>query len=254
MKDPLVRHIFLIRRGSGDLLILHPFRPGDALFRDPENLVLEGRYGVEPDAAAASSLRSSLHQELDKGARADALDRKFYTRLLVCAGVFLALYTFLSIFVRDPIPLVDELLIGALGAAASWFALERRALSSPMFSERSAGLRRALDATIFRSSRVARALEECLQDAESLNPDKYAAFLESSLELEMSEEDAPELAALATSLETRIPADAAEAVRRFLSDKADSATLVKRIASRRKSDLPMVLSYARVRARLGVAK
>jgi hypothetical protein len=234
------------------MLILHPFRSGDEVFRDPENTILEGRYGTEPDASMTASFRSVLHAELDKGTRADALDKGFYIRLLISAAVFLILYAFFSIVVRDPVPMIDELLIGALGAFASWFALERRTLSSPDFSDRSAELRKALDSALFRSSRVAAALEECLQDAESLDPGKYSVFLGSSLHLDMSEEDKLELSSLATVLEAHIPSGSADEVKRLLSEKASPAVLLSRIKSHRKADLPVLLSYVRLRNLLGV--
>ncbi len=247
------RYIFLLARKSGDILVLHPFRPGDDIFRTTGNLVLEGRYGAEPDPVRLDSLRSALHSDLEKGARRDALERGFYPRLFASAGVFLLLYLFLSIVVRDPLPMVDELLVGTLGALASWFALERKALSSEAFTERTAALRKTLDSALFRSSRAARVLEELLQDAETLEPGRYAEFLACSPEFRATEEELRELAALMDALETRLPAEAVQDVRRLVSGAADSAALARRVKRQKRVDIPILLSYARIQTLLEAA-
>lgn len=252
METSLRRYIFLIRRSSGETLLLHPFRPGDDLFRHPEDLVLEGRYATEPDAASTDSLRSVLHVELEKGARKDALERGFYTRLAASAAVFLGLYLFLSIVIRDPVPLVDELLVGGLGAFACWFAMERRSLSSAEFATRQAELRKGLDSALFQTSRVSKALEESLQDAETLDPELYSEYLNTSAEFVASAEDTRELEALATALRAHLGADAAEEVHRFEKEKTDATLLIRRVRGRKRMDIPVLLSYARLRALLKV--
>jgi hypothetical protein len=160
--------------------------------------VLAGRFATEPDAAASESLRALLHEELEKGARADVLDRGFYLRLLVSASVFLVFYLFLSVVIRDPVPLVDEFLVGGLGSAACWLALERRSLFLSRFLARLAALRTSLDSALFQSSRVCRALEESLQDAEPWIPEipEYLVLLP---EFDATEEERRELTAVSSA-------------------------------------------------------
>lgn len=250
MNESRIFGIFLVRRRSGQTLILHPFRPGGAVFRDPEHVVLDGRYASEPVPGETETIRTTLHAELEKGLRRDVLDRGFYPRLLLSAAVFLLLYLFLSIVIRDPVPLVDELLVGGLGAFAAWFALERRALSSDAFARRSAALRRALDSSIFRPSRSAACLEEILQDAETLDPDRLAEYPVSG-EGGFSEADIRELGELADVLESRIPPEDAEEARRSLSGPEGFSRLIRRMSGRKKVDLPILVSYLRIRALAG---
>ncbi len=252
MEDSLQFGIFLVRRRSGEFLLLHPFRTGGEVFRAPERIVFEGRYASEPGPGEAESVRKSLHAELERGVRKDALDRGFYPRLLLSAAVFLVLYLFLSIVVRDPVPLVDELLIGGLGAFAFWFARERRALSSEAFARRAAALRSALDSAMFRPSRAARYLEEVLQDAETLDPERLAAYPASTGGMDFSEEDRRELAELAGILGDRLPAEEAEEARRSLSAEDGLPRLVRRMSGKRSADLPILISYIRIQALCGV--
>ncbi len=247
MEEPRTFGIYLARRTSGEIQVFHPFLPGSVVFRDPESVVLEGRYASEPGPGEGDSIRKTLHGELEKGLRRDALDRGFYPRLLVSAAVFLALYLFLSIVVRDPVPLVDELLAGGLGAAAAWFALERRSLSSDAFSRRSATLRRTLDTALFRPSRAATYLEEVLQEAEALEFERLAEYPASVGGGGFSAEDLRELAELADALEARLPPSVAEAAKESLSGRGDLFRLIRRKAAGRAPYLPMLLAYLRIR-------
>lgn len=251
MEAPRTFGIYLARRSSGEILFLHPFRPGSILFRDPEEVVLEGRYASEPGPGEGDLIRKTLHGELETGLRRDALDRGFYPRLLASAAVFLVLYLFLSIVVRDPVPLVDELLAGGLGAAAAWFALERRSLSSDAFSRRSTTLRRTLDTALFRPSRAAAYLEEVLQDAETLDLERLADYPASVGGGGFPEEDIRELEELADALEARLPPSVAAEAKESLSGRGDLFRLLRRKAAGRAPYLPMLLSYVRIKTLSG---
>ncbi|HSV56499.1 MAG TPA: hypothetical protein VLH39_05255 [Magnetospirillaceae bacterium] len=244
VKSAAPRRIFLVRRKSGGYLILHPFRAGDSVFDRRAGIVLEGMYASEPAAGEAEAVRLELHGQLEKGLRADALDRGFYARLLASGGAFLALYLFLSILIRDPVPLVDELLVGGLGAFAVWFALERRALSSGAFALRAAGLGRALDSAIFRPSGAVRVLEETLQDAETLGPERFARLARRPADTGLTADERLEMAELAECLEAVLPSGAVETARRALSGSEGAVRRLGRLAGRRHLDLPVLLSWA----------
>lgn len=252
MQTPKAFWIYIVRRFSGELLILHPFRRESPIFRDPEGTILEGRYASEPGPGEAELIRTVLHEELEKGLRKDTLDRGFYLRLVISAGVFLVLYLFLSIVIRDPVPLVDELLVGGLGAFAAWFALERRALSSEDLALRSAYLRRTLDAAIFRPSLAAKYLEEFLQDVETLDPERLAEYPASPGGEGFSDEESRDLAELANALEARLLPEDVEEAKKSASDPGDIPRLIRRLAGRRKRDLPLLLSYIRIKVLSGV--
>lgn len=251
MEAPRTFGIYLARGSSGEILLLHPFRPGSIVLREPETIVLEGRYASEPGPGEGDFIRKTLHGELERGLRRDALDRGFYPRLLVSAAVFLVLYLFLSIVVRDPVPLVDELLAGGLGAAAAWFALERRSLSSDAFARRSATLRRTLDTALFRPSRAAAYLEEVLQEAESLDLERLAEYPASAGGGGFPEEDIRELEELADALEARLPPSVAEAAKESLSGRGDLFRLLRKKAAGRAPYLPMLLTYVRIKTLCG---
>ena len=96
---------------------------------------------------------------MERGTRRYFLNKGYYLRLAMTTATFVAVYLFLSIVVRDPVPLIDELLLGSLSAAAVFFASERRALSSPRHLDAVLRLRREIDGAFFSESRVVDLLE-----------------------------------------------------------------------------------------------
>src|SRR5690554_154615 len=68
----------------------------------------------------------SLYEEIDKGVDLWILEARYVPRLLISALVFLFLYFFFSLAVRDPIPVIDEFLIGFAGALFTWKGMSKR--------------------------------------------------------------------------------------------------------------------------------
>ncbi len=67
-----------------------------------------------------------MHSEIKEQVKL-FIQSKYYTvRLFAAAAVFLVVYLFCSLVIRDPIPMIDEFLLGILGAIAIWIFLERR--------------------------------------------------------------------------------------------------------------------------------
>ncbi len=250
--------VFELRSRPGSSLLLHPFYPGSRVFRaEASTILFEGLLGSAEDGAVdPAALRSRLQAALDSGAKADALDRGFAFRLAVASLVFIVLYLFLGIVIRDPVPLVDELLVSGLGAVASWFWLERRALASPAFSTRLASLRLALDRAFFRTSPAVSMMEEALEDATLLEPEAFAAWISGPPRVELDARDASDLDALCAAIEDRIYAVSTLKSARALSEpSADRASLLRKLRrTAARAELPLLLAYARARPMAGSAK
>jgi len=169
MAEP--RYVFIIK--GEPPLVLHPFGPDSGVFRDPAAQSVEGRYGAGEAPANVLAVRTELYRSMEKGARRHFLDRGWYWRVALSAGIFLSVYLFFSIVVRDPIPLVDELLLGGFAAAAAFYASERRALSVPGHIDSVMTLRKALDAAFFTESRVVDLVESWRDEALALGPSAY---------------------------------------------------------------------------------
>lgn len=193
-----INHVFII--GSHTPIVLHPFDRGEA-FDAPEGYEIVGRYGTGDAPAATDSIRASLYVAMEKGARRYFLDRGYYMRVFMTAFAFVAVYLLMSIVVRDPVPLIDELLLGVLAAAAVFFASERKALSSPKHLDVVLRLRRAIDAAFFTESRVVDLVESWRDEALALGPAAFYKSLDATVTLGDEEKD--EAAALCSLLAYR---------------------------------------------------
>lgn len=157
---------------SRKTIVLHPFDIPD-IFKSAETGSIIGRYGSGESPRDADSIRTALYASMEKGTRRYYLNKGYYLRLALTTGTFIVVYLFLSILVRDPVPLIDELLLGLLASAAVFFASERRALSSPRHLESVLKFRRAIDGAFFSESRIVDLVEAWRDEAVALGP---AAF------------------------------------------------------------------------------
>jgi len=88
----------------------------------------------EFEFASAGMLSIDENDEVDHTIKAEInhqvklfIQNKYYTvRLLSSALVFLALYLFCSLVIRDPIPMLDELAIATAGAIGLWLYMNKR--------------------------------------------------------------------------------------------------------------------------------
>lgn len=191
------KYVFAL--GGDSPVILHPYDdPETFVSAEPGSVV--GRYGSGSAPRDADGLRKALYAAMERGARRYYLERGYYIRLAMTVAAFIAVYLFLSIVVRDPIPLIDELLLGSLSAAAVFFASERKALSSPRHLDAVLRLRREIDGAFFSESRVVDLLEAWRDEALALGP---AAFYKADTGTRLDDDDLAEAEALCAALARR---------------------------------------------------
>ena len=70
-------------------------------------------------------VRGSLYAEQIKSIRAFVQDRYYIPRLIICAVIFLVFYLFFSLVIRDPLPLIDEIILSAAAAFICYVLLSR---------------------------------------------------------------------------------------------------------------------------------
>src|SRR5690554_7341348 len=68
----------------------------------------------------------SLFSQIDFAVDRWIQDKRYVPRLLISALVFMLSYLFFSLVVRDPIPMIDELLISSALTIFLWVTLSRR--------------------------------------------------------------------------------------------------------------------------------
>jgi len=162
--------IYHLRRTDGTSFFLHPFRkPGSTLEID-RSTELVGRYGVEPRVESLTQLRNDLYRRIEDDVRGWINERRFIPRFLAASAVFLVVYLFLSLVIRDPLPVIDEVLI-ALGVSVFGFiVVGRRFEQSRTAGDRRITLRAKIDGVVFSQSPFVMRLERLFQRLEEVEP------------------------------------------------------------------------------------
>ncbi len=159
-------YIFHLHRKDGSSLLLHPLFPPAKVVEILESSPLEGRYGREPRVEVLTGLRDELYRQVELGVRHWLDDLRFIPKFLIASGAFVAAYLFFSIVVRDPLPVIDEVVLGLLAAVASFVLIGRRDRASLRAAKKRQDLRQVVDRIAFRESPFVKTVEEALHSAE----------------------------------------------------------------------------------------
>jgi hypothetical protein len=155
-------YIFHIRRAGARPAFLHPLKPDKNFIPVTEDSHILGRYGSEPRIESVTLLRNDLYRMCETAVREWVFELRFIPRFLICAGVFLVAYFFASVVIRDPLPMIDEIVIGLGAATVSWFLIGRRFLSSRAAEEKRNDLHTVIDGIAFNESDFIKKIEEIL--------------------------------------------------------------------------------------------
>jgi len=159
--------IFHVYRKDGAALFLHPFDTPDKLASLLKKFQLRGKYGKEPRVESLTLFRNDLYRMIEAAVKSWVMEVRFIPRFIMSAVVFLLAYLFLSFVIRDPLPMVDEIVIGGGLAVAAYFLLGRRDQRSNLALKARVELRTAVDRIVFIEDPFVREVEEALQRNES---------------------------------------------------------------------------------------
>jgi hypothetical protein len=233
-------YIFHVRRADGRSLILHPFRVPRRIPGQLEESGIVGRYGAEPRVEALTSFRNELYANVDAAVSAWRADARFIPRFLLSTAVFLVSYFVFSFLVRDPIPIVDELIISSGASVLLYLFLKRRDPTSDPAARKRAALTAIVDAIRFTESPFVLKVEGILHGHEGEDLTGLAEKIDAPEGTDLGGEEREEaLQFLALLEETlRIPARLRRAGRGGRQG-ADGRAAAK--------DLPLFVTYRRIK-------
>ena len=174
MAEPEKTYIFHIRRKDGSSLFLHPLAALAKVVETLEKGPLEGRYGREPPVEALSGFRDELYRQVEAGVRHWLNDLRFIPKFLIASGVFVVTYVFFSAVVRDPVPVIDEVVLGIAAAVITYVLLGRRDLASKRGTKKRLDLRMVVDRIAFHESDFVKHVEEALHSVEAESAEQVA--------------------------------------------------------------------------------
>ncbi len=164
--------IFHLQRKDGTPLLLHPFDDPALFLKLDADTVISGRYGKEPRPESVTMLRNELYRKVETAVKSWITEKRFIPRFLASSALFMVLYFFFSLVVRDPLPMIDELAISLGGSLFLYFVLSRRATGSKEAASKRIMLRERIDSILFIHDPLVEEAEKVLTSLEAQSPDE----------------------------------------------------------------------------------
>ena len=95
-----------------------------------ENENFQGYFGTSPDPDDLQEFQRIGKVRIEMAVRAWFNDSRFLLHFLLATGIFLLSYYFLSYLIRDPLPLVDEIILSVILAVLGWYRLSNQEVHS----------------------------------------------------------------------------------------------------------------------------
>jgi len=181
--------IFHLYRKDGSSLFLHPFEKEEKFMELLEKLDFEGKYGQEPRVESLTMFKNDIYRLIEDAVKSYVSELRFIPKFLISAGIFLAAYLFFSLVVRDPLPMVDEILISFGAAILSYIMIGRRDQRSNLSLKKRMEMRTRVDRIVFNESSFVKKIEKTLHQNESGNTEKVIEYMMSPGKHQISAED-----------------------------------------------------------------
>ncbi len=160
---------YALLRKMGSNLYLSPYLKADQVSHlDPDTPVVIKSSGMLTKGQkdeASYALYSAIDFSVDRWIQ----DKQYIPRLLICAAIFMVTYFFLSLAIRDPIPLIDEVLISTALTIFCWITLAKRDTRSSIALQRRYELKGQAGSPDYQQQEGLFALEAFLQDIAGLD-------------------------------------------------------------------------------------
>ncbi|MDR1931322.1 MAG: hypothetical protein LBQ57_00730 [Spirochaetales bacterium] len=189
-------YIFHISRAKARPEFLHSLPADRDFISQVQGFSLCGRYGKEPRIESVTLLRGDLYRLADEAVKQWVFEQRFIPRFLICAGVFLVAYFFASFVIRDPLPVIDELLIAGAASVITWLLIGKRFLASRSAEEKRGELYTIIDAIAFTESDFVKKVEDYLAQFDGADPARLLSIYNSAGNAENAGEPFARLALL----------------------------------------------------------
>jgi len=161
--------IFHIHRKDGTSLFLHPFSDSQFLITLNNSYTIKGLYGNEPRVESLTMFRNDLYRLIESAVKSWMNDIRFIPRFIISSAAFLLIYLVASFVIRDPIPLIDELVLSFAGGIAVYIIMSRKDQNSEKSAKKRLDLRLLMDKIVFEEDEFVKEVEEILHYHESID-------------------------------------------------------------------------------------
>ncbi len=124
-------------------------------------------------------VKNSLKISIEKGVNRWISDSRFILHCIMSAGVFLVSYYFLSYVIRDPLPVIDEIVLSTILAVLAYFRLNNQEYKSDKALGRKLELEQSLADISCHSSTLISEVELYLEKMRHMNDSEQRELSES---------------------------------------------------------------------------
>jgi len=224
--------LFHIRGTEGVPEFLHPLTGTLEWVERLKTYPLAGRYGAEPRIESINLFREELQGILQKAIRHWVADRWFPQRFVLAASAFLLAYFFFSYVIRDPIPVIDELVLSFLAGTLTFRGLAKRFYAREEVTILRKELQEKIDHLGFEASTLVRNVENLLDELEGTSFAGLVDRYRRGEKLALHPEDFEEARGLLFALECRF---SAKERKKFLKELERGKVVTKRRGDPRKA-------------------
>lgn len=160
---------YVLLRQNRQHLYLNPYlhREKVGLWDAEETVAIKssGMLSQAQKDEAAYSLYTAIDYSVDRWIQ----DKQYVPRLLICAIVFTATYFLMSLGIRDPIPMVDELVGSTALSIFCWAAMAKRDTRSSLAQKKRYELKKNASHPDYQITEQLFCLEEYLQNHDQMD-------------------------------------------------------------------------------------
>lgn len=96
-------------------------------------------------------------------------EKRYFPRLIASAFTFLVVYFFMSLVLRDPIPMLDELVGSTVASIAVWFLISKKDKKGPITNKKKLEIKREVSNADFKELEGLRTIEAYLDNLRSFD-------------------------------------------------------------------------------------
>jgi hypothetical protein len=252
MKEKTKIYIFHVNRKGGKPVFFHPFPNTQEFINQVKDSVIIGKYGEDPRVESITLLRNDLYRRAETAIKLWITDVRFIPRFLISSAVFLGVYFFMSYVIRDPLPLIDEVIGASGGAAAVYIFLGRKYLNSEAVVQKRIELRTAIDGVSFTESEMLKKVEALLSAYDEAPLAELFTAYGTQEKLVLNSEWHEEARNLLRYLETQFDTKTVKSFMKKIQNRVTSEIekpleKLKKLIDGNKIDFPLLLVYARLK-------
>ncbi len=164
-----MKPFYCLQRTYGNEILLTPFNDKkEVISWDDQEIAVT--VSTEADSALKETIQYRLYGAIDLAVDAWIQELKYIPRLVNSALAFLAAYFFFSFVVRDPIPILDEMLLASGAAVAVYLWTAARNRKSELATKKRTELKNLVDACSYTTGSTLAFYEGLLKTFDEMAP------------------------------------------------------------------------------------